>query len=153
MLQYYKSERDAEKGVAPSGEVDCQGGAVERVSECDHHSNGFNIEFVLHTAERQLTVRTNSEDTFKLWVAAIVAAGGRAPLQKDAMGMLGHHRARSTQFLALFTRSATDPTHRLNTPTTDHTRRHQPLSTTLTAPAHLLRARRRRRGALDEQVG
>lgn len=126
MLQYYKSERDAEKGVAPSGEVDCQGGAVERVSECDHHSNGFNIEFVLHTAERQLTVRTNSEDTFKLWVAAIVAAGGRAPLQKDAMGMLGHHRARSTQSLALFTRSATDPTHRPNTPTTDHTRRHQP---------------------------
>lgn len=93
MLYYYKAERDADRGQPPAGGVECHGCAIERVpgeqkqGGAFSSSSGFDIEFILHTADRVLNLRTNSEDTFRLWVAAIVKAGGRAPLQKGAFGM------------------------------------------------------------------
>jgi len=84
MLYYYKNERDADKGLPPSGGVDCHGSSVERVTSAG------NIEFLLHTADRVLALRATNEDVFKMWVAAIVSAGGRAPLQRGALGHQGN---------------------------------------------------------------
>jgi hypothetical protein len=92
-LNYYKSERDADNGKPPSGGVSCASAHIERASVTANSgwgSSGFEIEFVLHTAERMLGLRTNSEDTFRLWVGALVAAGARAPLQKDALCAHSH---------------------------------------------------------------
>ena len=77
MLEYYKAERDADRGLPPAGSVDVHGSTIERHDTTNQRADV--IEFVLHTSDRVLGLRTNSEDTFRLWVAAIVAAGGRAP--------------------------------------------------------------------------
>ena len=83
MLEYYKAERDADRGLPPAGSVDVHGSTIERHDTANQRADV--IEFVLHTSDRVLGLRTNSEDTFRLWVAAIVAAGGRAPLQKGTL--------------------------------------------------------------------
>ena len=82
MLYWYKAEKDAERGSPPAGGIDCKGSHIERVA----NSMAEDIEFLIHTGERVLGLRTASEDTFRLWVGAIVTAGGRAPLTKAALG-------------------------------------------------------------------
>ena len=89
-----QAERDADRGQPPAGGVDCHGSAIERVPSNGQRPGwgnaGFDIEFILHTSERVLYLRANSEDTFRLWIAGIVAAGGRAPLQAGPKSKGGH---------------------------------------------------------------
>ena len=72
-LHYYKTERDADKGNTPAGGVECDGCNIERVpdklrSESGFSGlSGFDIEFILHTKDRVLNLRTDNEDTFRLW--------------------------------------------------------------------------------------
>lgn len=89
-LNYYKSERDAARGNPPAGSVECMRSQIERIAMTSSNAwgnAGYNIEFVLHTEERVLGLRAASEDAFRLWVSAIVTAGGRAPLQKNALSV------------------------------------------------------------------
>ena len=87
-------DSDADRGQPPAGGVDCHGSAIERVPSNGQRPGwgnaGFDIEFILHTSERVLYLRANSEDTFRLWIAGIVAAGGRAPLQAGPKSKGGH---------------------------------------------------------------
>ena len=64
MLEYYKAERDADRGLPPAGSVDVHGSTIERHDTANQRADV--IEFVLHTSDRVLGLRTNSEDTFRL---------------------------------------------------------------------------------------
>ena len=84
-----QNEREAEKGREPSGGIDCHGSSIERLSRPTSAAGGWDVEFAVHTADRVLTLRCQNDDSFRLWTSAIVAAGGRAPLQEEAMGPKG----------------------------------------------------------------
>lgn len=79
-LLYYKTERDAERGKAANGELNIEGCRVERILDAGGESapDSWPVMFSIDTDDRVLTLRTDSGDTLRLWVAAIVAAGGSA---------------------------------------------------------------------------
>jgi hypothetical protein len=87
-LVILQGQKEADKGSAPAGSVECHGTSIERLASDLKSGKGtsWDVHFALHTPERVLHLKANGEDSFRLWVAAIVAAGGRAPLQNSASG-------------------------------------------------------------------
>ena len=77
-----QGQKEADKGSNPAGSVECHGTSIERLASDLKSGKGtsWDVHFALHTPERVLHLKANGEDSFRLWVAAIVAAGGRAEL-------------------------------------------------------------------------
>ena len=55
-LCYHKTERDAERGKTPSGEINCDGAMIERVLGGVNPSEGWEVQFALHVEGRVLTL-------------------------------------------------------------------------------------------------
>ena len=70
-LAYYKDPKDASRSKAAQGSVTLQGSSVERIG-------GGDGTFALHTSDRILTLRAESDLEMRGWVRAIVASGGFA---------------------------------------------------------------------------
>lgn len=88
--------------------MDLIGSSIERLSRPTSKETAWDIEFALHcpASNRVLTLKANGDDSFRLWVAAVVHAGGRAPLAADAMGARHRRGTRLVFFLAVGARAS-----------------------------------------------